>query len=166
MALSHSAVLRAPSVDDEPELLALNNAHAVELSPLTAQSLKALFAASFHMRVADDRQALLVAFDQAAEYGSPNFLWFRERYPKFVYVDRVVVAPAARGRGLARALYSDLFEAARTAGQALVCCEVNVDPPNPVSDRFHEALGFAEVGRETIAVYGKTVRYLSRPLGT
>ncbi len=44
-------------------------------------------------------EALLLAFDQAADYDSPNFLWFRERFPRFVYVDRIVVAGEARGRG-------------------------------------------------------------------
>ena len=41
--------------------------------------------------------ALLLAFDQDADYDSPNFLWFRSRYSRFVYVDRIVVAPAAGG---------------------------------------------------------------------
>ncbi len=48
----------------------------------------------------------------------------------------------ARGRGVARALYEAVFADARAAGLPLVCCEVNVEPPNPVSDAFHAALGF------------------------
>jgi predicted GNAT superfamily acetyltransferase len=28
-----------------------------------------------------------------------------------------------------------------------LCCEVNVEPPNPGSLRFHERIGFAEVGQ-------------------
>ncbi|TIP69850.1 MAG: GNAT family N-acetyltransferase, partial [Mesorhizobium sp.] len=72
----------------------------------------------------------------------PNFLWFRERYPRFVYVDRVVVAGEARGRGHARRLYEDLFDHALRAGQTIVTCEVNAEPPNPASDAFHAALGF------------------------
>jgi hypothetical protein len=38
-----------------------------------------------------------LAFDQHARYDSPNFLWFGARYPRFVYVDRIVVAASARG---------------------------------------------------------------------
>ena len=152
--------LRPPATGDLAGLLALNNAHAVELSLLSADGLQHLLDGAFHARVAGEGAALLVAFDQDADYDSPNFLWFRGRYPRFVYVDRVVVAPAARGRGLARTLYADLFRAASAAGHARVCCEVNVDPPNPASDAFHAALGFAEVGRARLADRGKGVRYL------
>lgn len=110
-----------------------------------------------------EAEALLLAFDQAAEYDSPNFLWFRDRYARFVYVDRVVVAPEARGRGHARRLYERLFERAHAAGHARVVCEVNADPPNPASDAFHVALGFVELGAALLA-NGKTVRYFGRDL--
>ncbi|WP_324263020.1 GNAT family N-acetyltransferase [Altererythrobacter sp. H2] len=109
-------------------------------------------------------QALLIAFDQHADYDSPNFLWFRDRYNRFVYVDRIIVAADARGQGLARQLYAQLFELAGHAGHVVVTCEINSDPPNPASDAFHAAAGFAEAGRAALA-NGKTVRYLTRALG-
>jgi uncharacterized protein len=108
--------------------------------------------------------AFLLAFDQDAPYDSPNFLWFRARYPRFVYIDRIAVTPSARGRGLARLLYCDLFDAARRRGHTHIACEVNVDPPNPTSDAFHAALGFVEVGCASIHDGSKTVRYLERTL--
>jgi predicted GNAT superfamily acetyltransferase len=88
----------------------------------------------------------------------------RRRYRRFVYVDRVVVAPAVRGRGYARLLYADLFDRAGRAGHDIVVCEVNSDPPNPASDAFHAAQGFAEVGRAAIHQGSKTVRYLARAI--
>lgn len=142
-------------------VLALNNAHAVELSWLDGAKLNALLAEAFYARGVGDAEAFLIAFDQDARYGSPNFLWFRERRCRFVYVDRVVVAPVARGRGIARKLYADLFARSAAAGHDLVACEVNAEPPNPASDAFHAALGFAEAGRGTIPG-GKVVRYLTR----
>jgi len=155
---------RTPAPADEAAILALNNAHAVELSFLAPHELRSLLGAAFRARIAGSVAAFLLAFDQGAPYGSPNFRWFQARYPRFVYVDRVVVAPAARGRGLARALYDDLIMDAREAGHRILCCEVNCAPPNPVSDVFHAALGFSEVGREHLASRGKTVRYLTRAL--
>lgn len=152
---------------DGPEgaaLLALNNAHAVELSWLEPERLAHLVAQAFLARRVGMADALLLTFDQDAEYDSPNFLWFRERYPAFVYVDRVVVADSARGRGLARALYDDLFAAAKAAGHDRIVCEVNSDPPNPASDAFHAALGFAPVGAAEIHGGKKTVTYLERRL--
>ena len=143
-------------------LLALNNAHAVELSWLAPERLRSLVAQAFLARRIATADALLLAFDQDAGYDSPNFLWFRARFPRFVYVDRVVVAPAARGRGCAHALYDDLFRHAAAAGHGRIVCEVNVDPPNPASDAFHRARGFRTVATATLAGGSKTVRYLVR----
>jgi predicted GNAT superfamily acetyltransferase len=154
----------APATPLGDALLALNNAHAQELSWLTPERLQHLVAQAFIVRRIGLLDAVMLAMGQDADYASPNFQWFRARYPRFVYVDRIVVAPAARGRGYARQLYDHLFEHARRAGHERVVCEVNSRPPNPQSDAFHTALGFAEVGRATIHNDSKTVRYLARTL--
>jgi hypothetical protein len=145
-------------------LLALNNVHARELSWLDHDRLLHLVGQAFLARRIGSVDAFLLAFDQDADYDSPNFLWFRARYSRFVYVDRVVSAVAARGRGNARALYDHLFETASHVGHRRVVCEVNSNPPNPGSDAFHAALGFAEAGTATLCGGDKTVRYLSRGL--
>src|SRR5262245_60573888 len=93
----------------EPSILALNNRHAEELSWLEPEELAHLIAEAFHAARIGDLEAFLIAFDQDADYDSPNFLWFKARYPRFIYVDRIVVASEARGRGHARRLYDDLF---------------------------------------------------------
>lgn len=152
-------------VPDEPAILALNQAQVTETSSLNAEQLHALLAQAFHVGLgAGGRDAFLIALDQDAISASPNFQWFKSRYRRFVYVDRVIVAPQKRGRGLARKLYEELFATAAHAGQLLIGCEVNVDPPNPVSDAFHEALGFSEIGRGTLAGGQKIVRYLMKEL--
>jgi predicted GNAT superfamily acetyltransferase len=110
-------------------------------------------------------QAVLVALDEThPAYASPNYLWFRARQSRFVYVDRVVVAQSARGKGHARRLYADLIEQAKAAGHDCIVCEVNSEPPNPASDAFHEALGFRQVGLAAIHGGAKTVRYLALSL--
>ncbi|TPL08583.1 GNAT family N-acetyltransferase [Mesorhizobium sp. B2-4-11] len=147
---------------DEAAILALNNEHAAELSWLEPERLSFLLGEAFYARRIGALEAFIMTFDQGARYDSPNFLWFRERYERFDYVDRVVVAAQARGRGHARLLYQDLFEHATRAGHALVTCEVNADPPNPASDAFHAALGFTEVGDAVIHGGKKAVRYYVR----
>ena len=112
------------TLDTEPAILALNNAHAVELSLLDAPRLSALIRRATYARRIGNVAAFMLAFDQAADYDSPNFLWFRARYQRFVYVDRVCVAPSARRRGYAGRLYADLFARATAAGHGLVTCEV------------------------------------------
>ncbi|HEY6630689.1 MAG TPA: GNAT family N-acetyltransferase [Rhizobiaceae bacterium] len=152
--------------DIEPAVLALNNRHAEELSWLEPAELSHLVAGAFHARRIGDLEAFLIAFDQDADYGSPNFLWFKARYPRFAYVDRIVVASEARGRGHARRLYDDLFERAANAGHEIVVCEINSDPPNPGSEAFHAALGFCHVGEARIHGGKKAVRYFARQLGS
>jgi predicted GNAT superfamily acetyltransferase len=160
----HHLTISALDTAAEAAVLALNDANVQETSPLDQAELRNLVAEAFYAKVAGSVDAFLLAFDQHAAYGSPNFLWFKARHPRFVYIDRIIVAPHARGRGLARLLYADLFEHARAAGHDRIVCEVNVAPPNPASDAFHAALGFTEEGRATLPDNGKVVRYLSTGL--
>ena len=163
--MSGPAELRAVTQEDHPALLALNNAHAAELNfedPARFERLLAAAVFSAAIGPLGDPDAFLLAFDDRTPEQGPNHAWFLARHPRFLYVDRVCVAPRARGRGLARALYAGVFEAARAAGMPLVCCEVNTEPPNPGSDAFHAALGFVEVARRVLEDRGKAVRYLER----
>ncbi|WP_312798023.1 GNAT family N-acetyltransferase [Tianweitania sp.] len=155
-------LIQAVDAERHATILALNNDHAQELSLLSAEDLAQMVAGAFHARRIGDGDAFLLTFDQGAAYTSPNFLWFKARYSRFVYVDRIVVSPKARGRGLARRLYEDLFACAKEAGHDRICCEVNAEPPNPASDAFHAALGFTEVGQAAIHGGAKTVRYFCR----
>lgn len=158
-------------------LLALNNAHAAELSWLDADRLAMLARQAFWAaRVGDmdgaaragDVDGFVLALDHTADYDSPNYRWFRNRFGGFAYVDRIVIAPAARGRGLARLLYDGVFAAAAAAGHDAVMAEVNHEPPNPASDALHATLGFQEVGRASHPAgpraEARTVRYLMRSL--
>ena len=156
----------APPLFDQA--LALNAGVSDMTSPLSAARLRDLLAMACAAPaiVTDGRlDAVLLGFDQAAAYDSPNFLWFRNHLKSFAYIDRVVVAEDARDRGLGRRLYAAFADHAHRIGAPVLVCEVNLDPPNPGSDAFHAALGFAEIGRGSPSA-GKVVRYLSRPVAT
>jgi uncharacterized protein len=154
------------SACDANIILPLNNAHAKETSALDNASLAALLDMAFYARGIDQgATAFLIAFDQNASYGSPNFLWFKAARESFIYIDRVIVASAARGLGIARSLYNDLFAMAKRAGHDRVVCEVNIEPPNLASEAFHVAMGFDGVGEGTIHNGTKTVRYFEKILG-
>ena len=158
------AAIRAVTPADEAALLALNNAHAMQTSMLDADGLRAMLGMAFMAATIGDAEAVLIAFDQDAAYGSVNFRWFRDRMERFVYIDRIITSEPARGRGHARLLYRELFARSLAAGHRRMVCEVNSEPPNPVSDNFHSSLGFEEIGRASIAGGSKQVRYLSRSL--
>jgi len=98
-----------------------------------------------------------------ADYDSPNFLYFRERYTRVLYVDRIAVAASVRKVGVGASLYRDAERFARGAGLHALCCEVNLQPPNPGSMAFHVRLGFSQVGEQL--AHGKTVAMLVRQVG-
>ncbi len=153
-------------IGDDPAvralILALNNEHARETSLLGLAELDRMIAAASMATVIPPHAAFLLVFDESANYNSPNFLWFRERFDSFLYIDRVVVGAAYRRLGLGRILYDDLFRRAGRLGRRRIACEVNLRPPNPVSDAFHAKLGFAEIGQSIAGDSGKLVRYLMR----
>lgn len=155
--------LRTIGDGDVAWILALNAQNEAATSPLDAARLRLMLGDAFHARAVNATDGFIIPFDQSSAYWSENYLWFRERYPRFVYVDRIIIAASARRSGLARLLYTHVFDAARRAGRQTVGGEVNVDPPNPASDAFHASLGFVEVGRAALS-NGKTVRYLIKDL--
>lgn len=145
---------------DFAAILALNEASVHFLSTLDGPRLDLLHAASAWHRVVEldgTITAFLLAFRESAAYDSPNFLWFSQRYPQFLYIDRIVVSAAARGAGLGQALYRDAMAYMREAGVGLLCCEYDLEPPNPGSARFHAQFGFREIGRQRVAGGSKEV---------
>lgn len=104
----------------------------------------------------------VIALGPGLDYASPNYRWFSRNYERFLYVDRVIVGQDHRGHGMGQALYQVVLDHARRAGWP-VACEVNIDPPNPASQRFHHRLGFAEVGRQRTDQGRKLVGLLVRP---
>lgn len=150
-----------------PDLAALhelNNEHAQDLSHVDLGHFRWLVEHAFFAAAINKTEAFLIAFDQRASYKSPNFLWFKQRFPKFVYVDRLATAAWARGRGHAIALYDALFLAARKAGHTLVVCEINENPPNLVSVGLHARFGFVKVGEAFLPEAGKTVGYFVKTI--
>jgi uncharacterized protein len=146
------------------KLLALNNDNAQELVFETEANFARLLGIASFVRAEPDGLAMLVGFDQRSDYPSPNFQWFKNLYKRFNYIDRIVVSQPARGRGLARSLYSSFEQNAHENQLERLVCEINCDPPNPASDSFHQALGFKPVGEQRLEAKSKTVRYWAKEL--
>ena len=153
---------------DDAVVKALNAANEPEVGPLDDDRFRLFVAEAARFRVVDldgEVAGLFVALTEGVAYGSPNYRWFADRHPRFAYVDRIALAPALRGLGVADALYGELEGWAASTGRPVLCAEVNVVPPNPRSMRFHERRGFAVVGE--LAPYGgdERVAMVERPLG-
>jgi hypothetical protein len=133
---------------DRPALLALNQESVAQLSELDEPRLLWLLSLA-HTSLGVERDGRLAAFALAfapgTDYDSENYRWFGARFERFLYLDRVVVAPELRRLGLASELYDAIEQAAAAFGRMV--CEVNVRPPNEPSLAFHRARGYVELGR-------------------
>jgi uncharacterized protein len=144
---------RAATRSDFPAILALNYQSEKFLSPLDLPKLVRISnqASFFQVAIAAESVAgFLLAFLPQADYDNPNFLWFKERYADFLYIDRIVISENFREHQLATRFYADLQAQAIARGIPRLVCEIHIDPPNPVSLRFHQKQGFAEVGQQSI----------------
>jgi len=161
--------IRAFTADDEAAVRAVNAANVPEVGVLDDERL-ALFAARAPRFDVVDLDGcivgLFVGLVEGLPYGSPNYRWFAERHERFAYVDRIALQPEARGIGVADELYGTFERWAADTGRPFVCAEVNVEPPNPRSMRFHERRGFAVVGE--LAPYGtdEVVAMVEKPVAS
>jgi predicted GNAT superfamily acetyltransferase len=162
-------VIRDATPADFAAILALNAASVQYTSPLDVLRLHGLHAqAAYHRVIELDSgvRAFLLALREGSDYASPNYRWFAKRYPEFLYVDRIVVDAMQQGRGLGAILYDDLLAFAARTGVSRLTCEFDLEPPNPVSARFHARYGFREVGRQHVAGGKKQVSLQARELAS
>lgn len=100
------------------------------------------------------------------DYPSANLRWFEDYSVRtgasLIYVDRIALSPELRGQGLGEALYHTAIEHFGHLDE--IGCEVNVEPPNPGSHRFHRRLGFRQVAERAFANGTKSVAYYVRRL--
>ena len=140
--------IRALVPDDVPALWRINEEGVPGVGQVTEAQMAALLGLT-HLALGAVEDGALRAFvlclRPGTTYSSPNYRWFQENYPRFLYVDRIAVAAQHRNRQLGAQLYRRVIEQADQDG-CPVAAEVNVRPPNPGSMRFHARHGFAQVG--------------------
>jgi predicted GNAT superfamily acetyltransferase len=134
-------------------VLAINNAAGPSILPMDAARLRFFWEYADYFRVAEQEGVVtgfLIALSHAAPHDSPNFLWFRERYERFLYIDRIVIARPRRGGGRGRAFYADVQSFAELRWP-LLCCEVFLQTGNDPALLFHGGFGFREAGQQVMA---------------
>ena len=159
-------VIREIASADIPALVRINDDAypAVPVTPLLEfAELVALSTIALVAERDGEPIGFLLAMNPGLDYASENYRFFSERSQDFLYIDRIVLAPEARGAGLGSELYGRIFAAASQRGASEVTCEVNVEPPNPASLAFHAALGFTEVSRQATKGGSVVVALLAAP---
>ena len=150
---------------------AINQAEVPAVGDETVDALARIGELSTIALVAEEPDSGVVGgfcmvLEPGTEYGSGNYLWFGERYDRFVYLDRVAIAPAFRRQGLGRRFYAEVerLAAERCPDAEQFTLEVNLRPRNDTSLAFHAALGFVELGQRETG-YGTLVSLMAKPLG-
>ena len=141
--------LRAMNDADTYAVLSLN-ASAVDVTgPLDQDGLARLRAMAVRADVVEVDgwvTAFALVLPPGADYDSPNYAWFSERYgDDFLYLDRVVVSRLNRRGGIGGTIYDAAESDAQARGRLV--CEVNAEPPNEPSMAFHAQRGYVEAGR-------------------
>lgn len=161
-------LIRAYRIEDLERVHTINEAEVPAVGSVRPDELAHIADRSSIALVADVEgqvAGFCLVLPPGADYGSPNYAWFSERYDDFVYLDRVAISPTFQRRGLGRALYAEVErlvpERRPSAGHFLL--EVNLRPRNDRSLAFHADLGFVEVGRRDTD-YGVTLAMLAKPL--
>ena len=150
--------IRSAEEKDLETIVSLNNAE----SPWVGEPEKIVFFREnlsipfFYVAEQEGRVVgFMMVMDQDSNYDSQYFRWFKKYFQKkasdmesdakFLYVDRLVVDPEKRERGIAKSIYEQL----KKDGKNLpVAGEISIDPPNRVSLIVHEKFGFVCVGEK------------------
>jgi predicted GNAT superfamily acetyltransferase len=93
----------------------------------------------------DELLGFVICLSPGTDYGSLNYAWFNTKYDEFIYVDRIAVSTGYRDRGIGSLLYKEVVSYSNQYSIPIVA-EVNLNPPNPGSMRFHERFQFEEIG--------------------
>ena len=147
-------------------VLALNNSAGTTILPIDEAGIRWFNENARYFRVAEvdgELAAFLVGITGGTDYTSPNYRWFAQQYPAFVYIDRIVVARPFRGLGLGRLFYADVTSFAE-ARVPMLTCEVFLEPRDDVSLLFHGTYGFQEVGQQVMEAVNRRVSLLAKQL--
>ena len=147
-------IVRNIEIADVARVLEINNANTPGVSELTLSELETDIENCLHALAIDNEHgevcAFCITFAPDAPAAGVNHQWFAERYASFVYLDRIAIDPTYQNLGLGVLLYQSVEQQMNASAQhSLLCCEVNLEPPNPGSLRFHHRIGFTEVGQHS-----------------
>jgi predicted GNAT superfamily acetyltransferase len=146
--------VRNIEITDVARVLEINNANTPGVSELTLSELETDIKNCLHALAIDNEHgevcAFCITFAPDAPDAGVNHQWFADRFESFVYLDRIAIDPAYQNLGLGVLLYQSVEQQIIASAQhSLLCCEVNLKPPNPGSLRFHHRIGFTEVGQHS-----------------
>ena len=161
--------VRNIEIADLARVLEINNANTPGVSALTMSELETDIENCLHALAIDSEHgevcAFCITFAQDATDAGDNHRWFAVRFESFVYLDRIAIDSNHQNRGLGALLYQSVEQRMLdSAEHSMLCCEVNLEPPNPGSMRVHQRIGFTETGQSSPEDANYRVIYLSKSI--
>lgn len=156
-------IIRELTDDDLDAMLAINQENVPAVGPEDPETMRQIFGWSFLALGVEVDEALVgycLMMKPGLPYGSTNYQWFCNKYDEFIYLDRVAFTESHQGKGYGSLLYNEV-ESRST--EPLFTLEVNLEPRNDGSLRFHKRLGFVEVGQQ-VSGSGKLVSLMAKTL--
>ena len=146
--------VRNIDIADLARVLEINNANTPGVSELTMLELETDIENCLHALAIDNKHgevcAFCITFAPEAPDAGVNHQWFADRFESFVYLDRIAIDSNHQNHGLGAKLYQAVEQKMlQSAEHSMLCCEVNLEPPNRGSLRFHQRIGFTEVGQHS-----------------
>lgn len=147
-------VIRPATEEDADYILRVNRENVEFLAPMDRQKL-AYFRKVTELLLIVEAGGLPVAFlialrEGVPDYNSENYRWFSKQYEKFLYVDRIVIDRGFRQNGIGRALYHYVKQYAENTEVPFITAEIDIEPYNEASLKFHSKMGFREVGTQYV----------------
>jgi predicted GNAT superfamily acetyltransferase len=158
-------LVRQLGAGDFDAVLRINRQGSPNVARFDEAELRRLVALADVAWVAEDGPRVagyLLAMSNSARYDGEEFQFFRTHLDQpFLYVDQAAVDPEARRARVASQMYELLVRWGQERNIDVLCCEVNMEPENPVSMRFHAQAGFGKL-RELATSDGRLVALLCR----
>ena len=131
------------------DIYSINQDNVPEVGSLDSleQQKKLLSVSSYHSILLKENELIgfSICFRESRPYWSENYKYFEDKLDRFLYIDRIAIRSEYRRQGHAKRMYGDIFNFA-IQDDLIVTAEVNTKPANQGSLRFHEYMGFKEVG--------------------
>jgi predicted GNAT superfamily acetyltransferase len=144
-----SLIVRPAHAEDFDAILRINSQSAPHVAKLDAQDLQRLVKLASVAWVAQSPTGIagyLLGMASYDDYDGEEFGCFVSRLDQtFLHVDQVAVGSNARRANIASQLYEHLVQWSLKRNICVLCCGVNLVPPNPVSMEFHQQRGFEKL---------------------
>lgn len=155
------------SKEDLEFIFECNQLNKPQVGNLTLDKLKLLVKNSHYLKVAfynGNPAGFLLCLIEDKNYDSPNYQWVSKKYSNFIYIDRISIMPQFQNMKIGTAFYLDLITFSCLNNFSSIICEVNIQPPNPGSFRFHKRFDFLECGSQFTEQGTKEVQFLIKQL--